>query len=74
MTEAQLGVNERHLLRLASQGADEDGWATVSRIVWPLLAKVPEELLEREWLEGAEKGRCRLTDRGEAVLIWGMPA
>lgn len=74
MSTTQLGPSERHLLRLAEKGAGEDGWAPVSNLIWPLLAKVPEELMEREWPEGAEKGRCRLTDRGEAVLVWGMPS
>lgn len=67
-----LNTNQRHLLRLAKIGAAEDGWAPVSNVVWPLLAQVPERLMEREWPEGAEKGRCRLTKDGEAVVEFGI--
>jgi hypothetical protein len=42
-------------------------------VIWPLLGIVPTDLLEREWLEGAEKGRCQLTPAGAAILKYGSP-
>jgi hypothetical protein len=63
-----LNASQKHLLRLAKNGAGEDGWTPVSNLIWPLLAQVPDRLLDREWPEGAEKGRCRLTADGEAIV------
>jgi len=67
----KLGRAEFHLLWLAQRGADDHGWAPVSNVVWPHLASVPADLLEREWPEGAEKGGCQLTPAGAAVLKYG---
>ena len=69
----KLGRAEFHLLWLAQRSADDHGWAPVSNVVWPHLASVPADLLEREWPEGAEKGRCQLTPAGAAVLKYGSP-
>lgn len=57
-----------NLLRLAVKGAAAEGWAPVSKVVWPMLQNVPIELLEREWPDGAPKGRCRITSDGKTVL------
>ena len=64
----KLDAKAFHLLHLAQRGAKADGWAPVSNVIWPLLEIVPTDLLEREWLEGAEKGRCQLIPAGAAVL------
>ncbi len=65
----KLDAGQQHFLRLARMGmaSGADGWAKVSKVVWPLMATMPEDLLEREPFEDGS-GRCRLTDRGEAVL------
>jgi hypothetical protein len=69
----KLDAKAFHLPYLAQQGAGPDGWAPVSTVIWPLLGIVPADLLEREWLEGAEKGRCQLIPAGAAVLKCGSP-
>lgn len=60
----------RHLLRLVRKGMTEhDGWAPVSAVVWPLVAALPDDLVEREpGDEGA--GRVRLTPEGDTVMAW----
>lgn len=57
---------QRHLLRLIQRDAGPDGWATVSAAVWPLLAILPDDLVELE--PGAPGGRVRLTADGAAVV------
>jgi hypothetical protein len=63
-----LDLGAMHILNLAKKEAKEDGWARVSDVVWPLLEKVPAELLDRE--PDANGGRCRLTHDGQVVLKW----
>lgn len=65
----KLTSGQTHMLRLAMKGAKEDGWAPVSKVVWPLLADIPTDLLEREQAEDGG-GRARLTDTGAAVLLY----
>lgn len=64
----KLDGGEKHFLRLISEGqARHGGWAKVSKPLYPLVAEMPSELVEREPLpEGG--GRARLTPRGEALL------
>jgi hypothetical protein len=57
-----------HLLRLAAKDANADGWSKVSSVVWPVVQKVPDDLLEKEFIEGNHY--CRLTERGETVLYY----
>jgi hypothetical protein len=61
-----LDSGSKHILRLAVKDADAEGWATVSKVVWPLLAKIPDELLEKR--PSDDGGHVRLTDTGDAVL------
>lgn len=35
------------LLRLAARDADDAGWSKVSSVVWPLVEKLPDELVLR---------------------------
>lgn len=63
---SKLDLGQTHLLRLADKGADAEGWAKVSEALWPLLAGVPDELLERSD-DGTAK-RVRLTEAGRIVL------
>lgn len=61
-----LDVGQKHFLRLVEDGmAKHDGWAPISEKVWPLMSKLPEDLVERESLPVG--GRARLTVRGQAV-------
>lgn len=57
----------KHLLRLVSQGEDSDGWATVSKTVFPLIEKVPKALISIEKFEDGG-GRARLTTEGKNVI------
>lgn len=69
METKKLDHGQKHLMRLCAQGKKEDGWAPVSKVVWPLLADIPTELVEREqFADGA--GRAKLTTAGETVLFW----
>jgi hypothetical protein len=58
---------QRHLFTLAKRDATSDGWTPVSAIVWPYVAAIPDDLLEKR--EGSE-GRVdvRLTPEGRAIL------
>lgn len=67
MTEAiKLDGGQKHLLRLVVQGADAEGWAPVSKPVFPLMERVPEALVELERV--GEEGRVRLTQEGKKVV------
>lgn len=56
------------LLRLALKGAQSDGWAKVSKAVWPAIARLPDDLIEKRPTE--EGGHVRLTDRGDAIVTY----
>lgn len=64
----KLDGGEKNFLRLIAQGQESNGgWAKVSKPLYPLVQKMPAELVEHE---PAEEGRgcARLTPRGEAIL------
>jgi hypothetical protein len=42
---------ELHLLRLIKRSPKKDGWASVSKFVWPLLETVAEDLIEKKQIE-----------------------
>ena len=69
MTQTKkLNSGEKHFLRLIASGqADNGGWAKVSKTLYPLVQKMPPELVEHEPAEDGW-GRARLTPQGEAVL------
>lgn len=67
MTE-KLSDAERHLLRLARRDADADGWTVVSQLIWPFVAALPDELLEKR--PGKDGGQVRLTEAGAAVITY----
>lgn len=56
------------ILNLILKGADEEGWARVSKAVMPLMLKMPFELVEVESVGEDGNGRARLTDEGHDVL------
>lgn len=65
-----LNLGERHILKLIVRDADEHGWVAVSRVVYPIIEKMPAVLVEHESLE--DGGRVRLTEEGRAV-VYAMP-
>lgn len=68
MTEARKLVSgEKHFLRLIDKDADAEGWCKVSKMVMPLVKKMPDGLVAWEDTEDG-RGRARLTERGQAVL------
>jgi hypothetical protein len=65
----KLDAGQKHLLRLTAKGASENGgWAPVSKLVWPLIAALPNDLIEKQ--PAAEGGLARLTEAGETVLFY----
>ncbi len=63
----KLDAGERNFLGLIAKGmAEHDGWAPVSKVIWPFVMKLPDELVEREAMEDG-RGRVRLTAAGEIV-------
>lgn len=63
-----LTANDRHMLRLIERSPKNKGWAFCSATVWPLVVKMPRELVELE--EVATGGVVKLTQEGETVLKW----
>ena len=79
MSEAKkLNSGQKHLLRLIVQDADADGWAVVSKPVFPIMAGMPFALVELERVGDEGRGRARLTFEGRNVIdamAWiGEPA
>ena len=69
MTEAiKLDGGQKHLLRLVVRGADAEGWAPVSKPVFPLVERIPAALVELERVGEEGRGRVRLTQEGEKVV------
>ena len=67
----ELTPEQKHWLRLTAKGEADgnDGWAKVSNLVMNLheRIRVPDDLIEFETYHDGS-GRCRLTERGRAVL------
>lgn len=63
----KLNIGERHALRLAQRDADVNGWTKVSAKLWPLISKLPADLVEFRPAESGG-GHIRLTERGHAVV------
>lgn len=64
----KLSHGEEHLLRLIQKEEDVDGWAKVSKQVWPLVEKLPSQLCELRATE--DGGFARLTHDGITILNW----
>lgn len=64
----KLNGGELNLIRLAIKGAQEDGWAPVSAPVYPLVHKLPAELVELQPVGNEGRGRIRLTRAGENLI------
>lgn len=54
------------ILRLTERGAAADGWAKVSQQVWPLVATLPDDLVEKRPSE--DGGHIRLTEGGKLIV------
>lgn len=66
--EKKLYGGEKNLLRLIAKGQQcPDGWAPVSKVLYPLVQKMPSELVEHHKAEDG-KGRAKLTAHGEAIV------
>ncbi len=68
---AKLDAGQKHMLTLIVKGADQEGWAPVSQAVFPLLQKIPAELIQTEAIGTDWRGRVRLTEKGQH-LIYAM--
>lgn len=63
----KLKDEHKHILRLISRDAAQDGWAVVGKQLYPVLSKnMPEKLVTFEMVGDA--GRARLTDEGMNVM------
>ena len=69
----KLEPGELRLLQLVHDEAltSPDGWAAVSGYVWPLMQKLPADLITlKPSPDGG--GKCALTTRGDAVVQYSM--
>jgi len=57
-----------HMMRLAKKDAQADGWTKVSKAVWPAITAIPDDLIEKR--PSDEGGHVRLTDRGDAIVLY----
>lgn len=55
-------------MRLIVKGRDESGWATVSRMLLPIVSALPQELVETK--DDGKQAHARLTDAGNNVVDW----
>ena len=63
----QLEKGEIHMLKLTKKAnKDANGWAKVSKAVWPSVRTLPSQLVELQ--ETNDGGFIRLTREGETVL------
>lgn len=64
----KLTTNQLNLVRLYQRSnKDADGWTTVSKTVWPLMADLPTDLFDKEGTEESG-GRIRLNENGAVVV------
>jgi len=65
----KLDAGQKHLLKLiAKEQQCAEGWAPVSKIVYPLLEAMPGALIEVNRVGDEGRGRARLTPAGESLL------
>lgn len=63
-----LNSGQKHLLRLVVEGAKDDGWTPVSAPVYPLMERMPADLIVLERVGDEGRGRVKLTDEGQSVI------
>lgn len=44
---AKLDTNQLHLLQLAARDSDAEGWMPVSKMLWPVIQFLPDDLVEK---------------------------
>jgi len=65
--QKRLDYRQQHILTLIDRGADAEGWAEVSEILFSVLStNIPPELVTFEKLD--DGGRARFTEEGRAVF------
>ena len=64
----KLDQGDKHFLRLIVQGRKPDGWTPVSSVVYPLVEKMPKELVELEQVGSDGAGRVQLTQQGQDIF------
>lgn len=65
----KLDMHHKHVLRLIRRDANIDGWASISKPLFPILRKgMPTELVEFEGPDKDGRGRARLTETGSNVV------
>lgn len=64
----KLDAGQKHMLKLVAKEQEcQDGWAKVSKAVYPLMVKMPVELVELHQVSDGG-GRARLTPAGQEVI------
>ena len=66
----RLDAGQKHLLNLVVKGADKYGWVLVSAQVFPLMQKIPRELVELESVGDEGRGQARLTEECAKLFAW----
>lgn len=67
--ETKLNAGQKHLLKLIAKEQEcPDGWAPVSKPVYPLLQSIPGGLVELHSIDNDGRGRARLTQAGQNLI------
>lgn len=64
----KLDSGEKHFTRLIARDAAADGRTSMSKPPYPLVTKMPHELVEFEPVGAEGRGRARPTAEGASVL------
>lgn len=65
----KLSRYQKRILLLLYKEENTEGWAKVSKAVFPVINEIPKELIEAEVLSIDGSGRARLTDAGRRVIF-----
>jgi len=67
--EQKLNAGQKHLLKLlAKEQKCVDGWAQVSKPVYPLLQSIPSGFVEMSLVGDEGRGIARLTQAGQSLV------
>lgn len=67
---AKLDSGQTHFLRLIAKEQEcPEGWASVSKALYPLVQQMPTELVEHHSVGTEGRGQARLTVEGMNLLI-----
>lgn len=67
---SKLDHGAMHLLKLTMKGEKEDGWTRVSKTAWPVIEKLPDDLIEKLPFPDGNGGHVRLTDNGKTIVFY----